>query len=38
MNGRKLVMWLETDTVRELPLTLFNVLHPRLAAVKVDLF
>ena len=36
MNGGKLVMQLETDVGCELPLTLFGVGHPNMAAVKVD--
>ena len=38
MNGGKLVMWLETDAGSELPLILFDVTYPGLAAVKVDVF
>ena len=37
MNGKKIVMWLETDVGSELPLT-FNVTHPGLATVKADMF
>ena len=37
-NGRKLVMWPETDVGSELPLTSFHVTHPGLGAVKVDMF
>jgi len=35
MNGGKLVMQLEIVVDSELPLTLFSVTHPGLAAVKV---
>ena len=38
MNGRKLVIWLETDVGIKLPLTSFDVTHPGLAVVKVDMF
>ena len=38
INGEKLVMWQETDIGSELPVTSFDVTHPGLAAVKVDMF
>ena len=38
MNGRKLVIYPETDIDSKLPLTLFNVTHPGLAAARVDMF
>ena len=39
-NSGKLVIFLqlETDAGSELPLTPFDVIHPGLAAVKVDMF
>ena len=33
-----IVMQLETDVGSELPLTFFDVTHPGLAVVKVDMF
>ena len=38
MDIWKLVMWLETDVGSELPMTLFNVTHPGLAPVKINMF
>ena len=38
INSGKVVMWLETDIRNELPLTLFDVTHPGLAAVKIDIY
>ena len=37
INGGKLVMQPETDVGSELPLTSYNVTHPSLATVKVDM-
>ena len=34
MNGRKVVIWLETDVGRELPLTWSDVIHPGLAELS----
>ena len=38
MNGGKLVMWPETEAGSELSLISFDVTHPDLAPVKVDMF
>ena len=37
MNSGKLAMWPEIDVGSELPLTMFDVTHPSLAAVKADM-
>ena len=38
MKGWKVVVQPETDIGNDLPLTLFSVTHPCLAAVQVDIF
>ena len=38
INKGKLVIQLETEVGSELPLTLFDVTHPGLDAVRVDVF
>ena len=38
MKGWKVVMQPETDVGTDLPLTLFSVTNPGLAAVQVDIF